>query len=513
VAEIPRCVAAGGGRILDRVPYPAGVSAAEISETPPQRLKAWEALRHRDFRLFWIGALVSNTGSWMQRVTVPYVLFELTGSATWIGVATFAQFVPAVFLGPLGGSLADRFPRRRLLLLVNAAMVVPSVLLWVLWVTDHASPVLVTLTVTLLGIAFALVGPTWQAFVSELVPRSALLNAVTLNSTQFNASRATGPMFAGLLITTLGPGSVFLVNAASFGAVIAVLMMIRSGNTAASVGSSRPRPLREFRAAVRYATGFPGIVACLVTVAALGLCGGPLTDLVVVFAKDVFEVDDLAYGLLVAGFGVGAVIGAPFVAGRGSGVRRERLLAIAVWAFGGAVIAFALAPVYAVALVALLVVGAGYLTVASTLNTTIQVQVADAMRGKVLSVYLMVLTITMPLGALVQGWLTDLIGPRPTVTGAGVLFLVVVMLGVFGTGLAAHLDDGPALERTADADADADDGAGETSRGVTTPRRTSRWRRPDPDVPRGAPGPPRTPAGDGTSDTPAPAASGPRPAG
>lgn len=419
------------------------LGGAVAGSPPPQRLRAWEALRHRDFRLFWIGALVSNTGSWMQRVTVPFVLFELTGKATWVGLATFAQFLPAVVLGPVGGSLADRYPRRKLLLGLQAAMAVPALALWLLWVTDHATPVAITATVTLLGIAFALTGPTWQAFVSELVPRPVLLNAITLNSTQFNASRATGPALAGIIIATQGPGAVFLLNALSFGAVIVVLLMVRVGNVAAAATrqGERAHPFREFAGAVRYARGFPGIVASLVAVGALGLFGGPLTDLVVVFAKDVFVVGDVAFGLLVAAFGVGAVLGAPFVAGRGSGIRRERLLAIAVVAFGGSVLVFALAPTYAVALGALLVTGAGYLAIASTLNTTIQVQVDDAMRGKVLSVYLMVLTLAMPIGALVQGWLTDHLGPRVTVAGAAVGFLLFVGVGVFGTGLAAHLDD------------------------------------------------------------------------
>src|SRR5262245_56373171 len=170
----------------------------------------------------------------MQRVTVPFVLYELTHSATWIGVATFAQFLPAVFLGPVGGSLADRFPRRMLLIVLSAAMAVPAFVLWLLWATDHATALAITVTVTLLGVTGALIGPVWQAFVSELVPRKALLNAITLNSLQFNASRATGPALAGLLIRVAGPGSVFLINAISFGAVIGVLLLVTAGNTAAA---------------------------------------------------------------------------------------------------------------------------------------------------------------------------------------------------------------------------------------------------------------------------------------
>jgi MFS family permease len=412
-----------------------------VPEVSSIRMRSWEALRHRDFRLFWLGALVSNTGTWMQRVTVPYVLLSLTGRATWVGVATFAQFLPAVVLGPVGGSLADRYPRRTLLLVLQAAMAVPAVGLWLLWTTGRATPVTITAVVTLLGVLWALTGPAWQSFVSQLVPRPVLLNAVTLNSAQFNASRATGPALAGLVIAWVGPGAVFLINALSFAAVLAVLVAVRSGRVAESPAVGRSRPYGEFADALRYVRGQPGIVAALATVAALGLFGGPLTNLVVVFAQDVFVVSETAYGVLVSAFGVGAVLGAPLVAGRGSRVGRRRLLGMAVGTFGGAMVVFALAPTYTVALVALAVTGAGYLAIASTLNTTVQVQVDDALRGKVLSLYLMMLTLSMPVGALAQGWLTDVVGPRTTVAGAGVAFLAVVGLGVFGSGMADRLDD------------------------------------------------------------------------
>jgi MFS family permease len=407
----------------------------------PERQRAWEALRYRDFRLFWVGAIISNSGSWMQRVTVPYVLFEMTGSATWVGFATFAQFLPAVLLQPIGGSLADRVPKRRLLMVLTVAMTLVALLLWLLWETGRASPWSITGTVVLLGLAFALTGPAWQAFVSELVPRSVLLNAITLNSTQFNASRATGPALAGLVLSVWGPGAAFLLNALSFGAVLVALALVGVGNEAAHVTDERARPLREFREAVRYARGFPGIVACFIAVAALGACNGPLTDLVVVFAQDVFGVGDLAYGVLVASAGVGAVLGAPLVASRGPSIPRRQLLWYATLTYGVAVLVLALAPGYGVGMVGLLLSGAAYLAIAATLNTTIQTQVADAMRGKVLAVYLMVLTLAMPVGAIVQGALTDAIGPRLTVAGAGVVFLVVVLGGVYGTGLADHLDD------------------------------------------------------------------------
>jgi MFS family permease len=415
--------------------------------TRPGLREAGAAFRYRNFRVFWTGALVSNMGAWVQRVTVPFVLYQLTGSAAWVGFAAFMQFAPVVVVGPIGGSVADRFPRRRVLLVTQVVAALLSFALAGLWAVGWASEWTIIAVVTLLGANFGINGPSWQAFVSELVPRSVLLNAVTLNSAQFNAARAVGPALAGIILATLGPGWAFLLNGLSFGAVIVALLLVDVPGVATR-GGQRARPFREFGMTIGYARRYPGIVASFIVVVALGLLGGPLVELLVVFADEVFVVGDTAYGFLGAALGVGAVLGTPLVAGRGSGVRRSRLVLVAVLAYAAALIAFGLAPVYAVGLLALLVNGAGYLAIASTLNTTIQLQVDEAMRGRVLALYLMLLTLAMPVGSLVQGYLADTVGPRQTVVGAGILFFGVG-LALAASDLLSHMDDERAAEEPA----------------------------------------------------------------
>lgn len=418
--------------------------------TTPERpglRQALVAFRYRDFRRFWTGALLSNTGSWLQAVTIPFVVYRLTGSAAWVGVAGFLQFAPAVVMGPIGGSVADRFHRRNVLLVTQSLAAGVALALWATWVAGVRSLAVVLALVALGGLVIGVNIPSWQAFVSELVPREVLLNAVTLNSAQFNAARAFGPALGGLILGTLGVGWAFLLNAGSFLAVLAALAAVRVPRLPRPAG---PRgTLRdEFRATARSVRRRPGIVACFVIVAALGALGSPVFQLLVVFAKEVFAVGDVRYGLLGAALGVGAIVTAPFVAGPGAGLRRSRLITAAVLAYGAALVAFALAPGYVFGLAALMVLGGGYLAIASTLNTTIQLQVDEAVRGKVLAVYFMLLTAALPLGALGQGLLAQAIGPRVAVALAGGAFLAIVGWLRWGTGLVARMDDAGVGDQT-----------------------------------------------------------------
>ncbi len=399
------------------------------------------AFRYRNFTLFWVGALLSNTGTWVQNVTIPFVIFQITGSPGWVGVTSFLQFLPIVIMSPLGGSLADRFDRRMVLLVAQVAQVVVALLLWAAWVTDHHSIAVIIVLVGISGLITGINIPSWQAFVSELVPREVLLNAVTLNSTQFNASRFFGPAIGGLVLAYLGVAWAFLINAVSFGAVIAALLLISLPTFVAKVTADRPSVWAQFKDSVTYSRARPGIIACFVAVVALGGLGSPMVQLFIVFARDVFHVDDVAYGVLGAALGLGAIIAAPFIAGPGSGWRRSRLVEVSMFAYGIAVVSFGLAPVFPVAVLALLVAGAGYLALASTLNTTIQLQVDEAMRGKVLSVYILLLTAALPIGSLIQGGIAQVAGPRVAVAGFGVLFLGVTAWLRFGSGLLVSVDD------------------------------------------------------------------------
>ena len=413
---------------------------------------AGAALKVPEFRRFWIGALVSNSGSWMQNVSVPFVLYQLTESAAWVGLASFAQFVPAVVLGPLGGSLADRFPRRTVLLVAQAAMAVVSLALWALWASGAAEAWSITVLVAVLGAVAGVSIGSWQAFVSELVPRHLLLNAVTLNSAQFNGARAFGPALGGVVLATLGPSGAFALNALSYLAVLAALASISPRRAAVdpAIAAARSSVLGETRETITYIRTMPGIATCIVVVAAIGFFGSPVFPLLVVFAEEVFEVSDSLYGLLGASLGIGGVLATPLVAGRGSGMLRSRLAGTGLGLYAAALVVFALSPWFAMAVVLLVVAGGAYLAVASTLNTTIQVQVAEERRGKVLALYVMGLTSSYPIGSLVQGAVADVVGVR-TVTAASGLALAAVWLRLRANG----------RFRTMDADPEAVDETGE----------------------------------------------------
>ncbi len=397
------------------------------------------AFRYRNFRLFWIGALLSSTGTWVQGVTVPFVVLQLTGSAAWVGFAGFAQFLPAVLVGPLAGSLADRFHRRSVLLVTQSLMAADALLLWIMWIAGVRNPWAIVGAVAIGGVTAGLNIPSWQAFISELVPREVLLNAVTLNSTQFNAARAFGPAVGGLVLGLLGAGPAFLINAISFLAVIVALLMIHVPRL--DRAHDDRGVLRQFAEGLRYARRMPGILACFVLVLALGALGSPVFQLLAVFADQVFHVGDLAYGFLGAALGIGALLAAPVIAGPGSGLARSRLVMLGTTVYGAALVLFALAPWYGLAIVGLLLCGGAYLAIASTLNTTLQLQVDELMRGKVIAAYIMFLTLAIPLGTLAQGALADVIGARATVASAGALFLAATWWLRLGTGYVRAMDD------------------------------------------------------------------------
>src|SRR4029450_11158632 len=186
-------------------------------EVRPGLRAAVAAFRYRNFTLFWVGALISNTGGWVQNVTVPFVVFKLTDSASWVGLAGFSLLFSAAILGPVGGTLADRFHRRTVLLTMQSAQAAVAFALWWVWSAGVRSPGVIIGLAALSGVFAGLHIGSWQAFVSELVPREALLNAVTLTSAQFNAARAFGPAIGGVVLALVGPGWAFFVNGVKLG--------------------------------------------------------------------------------------------------------------------------------------------------------------------------------------------------------------------------------------------------------------------------------------------------------
>lgn len=385
-----------------------------------------KAFRIRDFRIFWVGALISNTGTWILNLTLPYVLFELTGSALWVGAAVAAQFLPMFAFSPLGGSVADQFSRRSVLLVMQTAMGAGAGLIWLAWILNIREPGVLLALVAVVGAINGISMPSWQGFVHDLVPREYLLAAVTMNSLQFNAARAIGPAVGGVLLATLGPSWAFGTNAASYLCIVGALLAVRSGR-GLIVNRSTVGFVAQIESAVRYIGTQPGIMMALVIAFVVGFFGNPVFSFTVVFAGAVFEVGPVQLGLMNAALGIGAFAAAPLVGGSRFAPRLSSVAGSGLIVYGATLMVFAISPNYWAGIFALVVIGACFLAVVASINTAGQMIVADAFRGRVLALRMMVFTVAAPTGGLVQGWLADQIGARPTVLLAGSVMLAIAV--------------------------------------------------------------------------------------
>jgi MFS family permease len=418
----------------------ARAAPTEPAEPDTGLRHAFAAFRYRDFTLFWSAALVSNTGNWMQSITVPYVLYRMTHSGTWLGIAAFANFFPALAVGPWAGSLADRFSRRTIVLITQTVQMIVAFSLWAVWVSGAATPWILLAHLLVYGAASGVNIASWQSFVPQLVPREALLGAVRLNSVQFTGARAFGPMLAGLVLAVFGPATSFMANALSFLLVIGALLMVHP--YPAVVQPTSGSYLAHFREGIAYVRARIALSLPIVTITVVSLCGSAILQLGPAIAKDEFGVGKAAYGLLLGMFGAGAVVGALAMSVYGDRTARSRTAMAGLVIYTSGVLLLALAPGYAIGLAAMLVMGVAYLFVSVSLNTSIQVRVAETYRGRVLSIYLMGLLAGVPFGALIEGALADVIGLRATIAGAGALLLAYTLVMVGRFGAMAALDQG-----------------------------------------------------------------------
>lgn len=416
---------------------------------PAARPRALDALRVVEFRRFWLAAFVSNTGGWMQNATIPYVIFQLTGKAGQVGVTGFFQYVPFMVMGFVGGHLSDRFPRRRTLVAAQLAQAVAALALWLDLVSGAATATTVTALAFVSGLLGGLNTPVWQAFVADLVPRDRLMGAVTLNSTQFNASRALGPFLAGVVIAAFGAEVAFLLNALSFLAVVLVLLVVRGRP---HVPSADRGVLDGMRDAFRHIRRTPALLACCTAIAVVAGLGSPLFSYLPVYGAEEYGVTGARLGLLFGAGGIGSVVAAPLLLSVGQRVRRAVLLPLAMGTYGAAVLATGLVRTYWLAVPVLMVFGGAYLAIASTINTSIQLVVADELRGKVFALYLACLTGALPVGLLLWGGAADAVGLRTTTCAAGATLVVatgvLVLTGRFTVMAAA--DDARDEARTSD---------------------------------------------------------------
>lgn len=401
--------------------------------TVPRPLRA---LAFRDYRLFWTGGAVSSIGSHMQIAALAWVVAVSTRSAYRVGLIAFAGIVPLLFLSPIGGAMADRFTKRRLLLVTNTLLLGAAVALWATWVVGAGNYWALFAIAALTGVLTALQTPSWQSLIVELVPREHLQNAITLNSTQFNLARALGPMAAGLALARGGAGLCFAINAASFVAVIACLAAMRDAPKSAHDHTAIWRGLRE---AVASLQGDPGLRTAIGTHAAFSLLAVPVIQLIPNFALDVLGVGPEAYGLLLGALGVGAV-GAGLGGGLVDGVvLPSRILATGLGLAVASLTLLGTATTLPAGIVAMAVFGAAYVTVVAIDHSTIQRLASDRLRGRITSLWLMSFGAFMPAGTLVQGAITDRIGARAVLLGDAAL-LMVVLLSAATWRVLAHID-------------------------------------------------------------------------
>lgn len=400
---------------------------------------AFASFSHRSFCYFWFGGFTANSARWFQYVALPAVVWQLTGSPGWVGFAGFAQFSAMALVAPVAGVLADHYSRRRILMVSQALMGLVAVAMALAWMQGVRSPAAYVALAAASGLAGGLNLPVWQAFVSELVPRSLLLNAVTLNSAQFNCSRLVGPMLGGITVAAAGPAVAFWVSSAGAVVVVFALARVESRETVSPVGIPSMRLIRSTMLVARYVRARRGLVVAFVTVALLGSVGLPIQMLTVVFAEDVFDRGPGGFGLMLTMLGAGAVVAAPVVASLGGRVPRSQIQRIALAAYGTAVLALAVAPTFVTYLVPLAFIGAAHLASASALNTAVQLQVDEDRRTQVMSLYVMVLMASNPLGQLALGQLIELIGPRPAFGVYGALLLGGTAV-LHGMGSLRHLD-------------------------------------------------------------------------
>lgn len=420
----------------------------------------FRALRIRNYRLYALGGVVSNTGTWMQRVAQDWLVLQLhDGSAAEasaaLGLTTGLQFLPMLLFSPYAGLVADRVSKRRLLQLSQAWMGVFSLLLGGLAISGLVEPWMVFTIAFTFGIGAAFDAPARQSFVSEMVGPDDLANAVGLNSASFNLARVIGPALSGVLIAALGSGVratglVILVNGVSYLAVILALQAMREGELTTTARA--PRGKGMIRDGVRYVRSRPDLKMILVLAFFAGTFGMNFQMTSALMASQVFDKGAGEYGLLGTTFAVGSLTGA-LLGARREGRPRPRLVVLAALAFGLIEIVLGLMPSYLTFALLTPLLGLSLLTMLNAANTTVQLSVAPVMRGRVMALYMMVVMGGTPLGAPLIGWIGATFGARWTLIGGGAMTIFGVLLAV---ALVGRLRSPWRTRRLSQADVDDD---------------------------------------------------------
>jgi MFS family permease len=378
---------------------------------------AVRALRHRNFQLFFAGQMISLIGTWMQTVAQSWLVYRITGSTLLLGTVGFASQIPVFLIAPLGGAIADRTNRHRVVIATQTASMVLAFILAVLTLTHRIQVWQIMVLAACLGIVNAFDIPARQAFLMDMVGREDLLNAIALNSSMFNGARIIGPAVAGIVVAWVGEGWCFFANAVSYIAVIAGLLMMKITHPVnlATEGSPIEHILEGFRFAAKAAP----IRAILLLLGLVSLVGMPYSVLMPVFAKEILGGGARELGWLMGATGVGALLGALTLAARVGLKGLSKIIALCAGGFGISVIAFAFSKIFWLSLILLLPVGFTMMVQMASTNTLLQSMVPNQMRGRVVALYTMMFMGVAPFGAFFAGALAHRLGAPWTVALGG----------------------------------------------------------------------------------------------
>jgi MFS family permease len=379
-------------------------------------VKLLHAFRHRNFRLFFSGQCVSMIGTWVQQIAQSWLVYRLTGSPFMLGLTSFAGQIPILFLAPLGGVLSDRFDRRRMLLATQSVLMLQALALAALTLSGHIQVWHVLTLASIYGIAMGFDTPVRQSLIIGLVgDKQDLPNAIALNSMLMNASRMVGPSVAGLLLAFISEGWCFLINAASYLAILAGALALRL----APRPGSREGLQKDLGEALRYARSAAPIRTLLPLLALMSFMASPYVSLMPVIAREVLHGGAHTLGFLVGAAGLGALMGTSWLAWRGTASGLPKVIGISAAIAGGALMLVSRSSALWISLPLMLCVGFGIIVTAASINTILQTIVPDDKRGRVMSFYTMSFLGVAPIGALWAGTLASRIGAPDTLLVSG----------------------------------------------------------------------------------------------
>ena len=383
----------------------------------------FRSLKYRNYRLFFSGQGISLIGTWMQRIAMPWLVYQMTGSALLLGVVSFAGQIPTFVLSPFAGVLTDRLNRYHVLLVTQiASLIQASILAWLALSGNIQIWQIIVLSVAL-GCINAFDVPSRQSFVIDMVGRKEDLgNAIALNSLMFNGARIIGPSLAGIILVSTNEGVCFLINAVSYIFVIGSLLSMKINLVVVRKKSSEI--FNELREGLSYTFGFSPIRHLLILLGIVSLMGMSYSVLMPVFAKEVLSGDSHTYGFLMGAAGFGALLGAIFLASRETVLKLGRIIPAAALLFGTGLIVLSFTNIFSLSMVLMVFIGLGMMLQTAASNTVLQTITEDDKRGRVMSFYTMAVMGTAPFGSLMSGALAKSIGTRYTILFGGVVTII-----------------------------------------------------------------------------------------